>query len=115
MVSLRTPEGEKAYSDYRATRTEEDGCALCDAVVLKTFSHWKVIPNKFPYDRIAGKHNMIIPIRHVVEEELTTEERTEFFEIKDEVTKGYNWIIEATPSTKSIPEHFHLHLVAGKM
>ena len=77
------------------------------------FTLWKIIPNDFPYDRIAKKHHMIVPLRHVQEKDLSTEERAELQEIKgrgfDDDT--YEYIIEAAQKIKSVPGHFHLHLV----
>lgn len=58
---------------------------------------------------------MIIPKRHVVETELTREEKQELIELKhDALNKQYMYIFEALPGRKSIPEHFHLHLIVAK-
>ena len=71
--------------------------------------------NSFPYDLIASTHHMIVPLRHVVEAELSAEELREFAVIKREVVDvGYDNIIEATTKNKSLPAHFHLHLIVGK-
>ena len=74
-----------------------------------------MINNTFPYDRIAETHHMIIPNSHVTEEGLSDEVKREFKKIKDEyIHKNYEYIIEATHKKKSIPEHFHLHLIVAK-
>ena len=47
-----------------------------------SFGYWKIVTNAFPYDLIAGRHDMILPLRHVTENELTEEELVELKEIK---------------------------------
>jgi hypothetical protein len=50
-----------------------------------------------------------------MEAELSAEELREFALIKREVIDaGYDNIIEATTKNKSLPAHFHLHLIVGK-
>lgn len=88
-------------------------CALCVKPVLTAFTYWKIIPNDFPYDVIAERHDMLVPIRHVTELELTPEEREEFLAIKNSDAQEYDYLIEGTYKIKSIPEHFHIHLVIG--
>ena len=69
--------------------------------------------NNFPYDLIAKEHHMILPLRHVVENDLNKAELAEYKEIKNTYLKDsdYNYILEAAFHTKSQPGHFHLHLI----
>jgi hypothetical protein len=56
---------------------------------------------------------MLIPIRHTAvpnEEELAEYETIK----KTFVNDTYRYILEATNRTKSIPSHYHLHLVEIK-
>ena len=115
MASLRTKEGKAKHQEYRNNTPKEHGCPLCNKPSIDTFKYWKITDNSFPYDLIADKHHMLIPIRHVVEGDLSAEERNEMFEIKKGVVDAkYDYIIEATDKEKSIPDHFHLHLIIGK-
>ena len=115
MPSLRTPEGKKIYQDHLEAQKPSDPCALCAKGALKDFAFWKVTDNSFPYDKIAKTHHMLVPRRHVSEKELSREELEELRSIKDSyINEGYDWIIEATRRSKSIPDHFHLHLIVGK-
>jgi len=58
---------------------------------------------------------MLIPNRHVSEGNLTKEESQELQDIKGSyINTEYDWIIEPTHKNKSIPGHFHLHLIVGK-
>jgi diadenosine tetraphosphate (Ap4A) HIT family hydrolase len=111
---LRTKELKERYKSYREAGGLQDGCALCAKPTKQIFRHWKVVVNEFPYDLIAESHDMIIPVRHVTEKEITTEEWQEYQTIKADFIQQYDYIIEATNKTKSIPEHFHLHLIVGK-
>lgn len=90
----------------------ERSCPLCDAEPLQQFPHWKIVRNIYPYDKIAKKHDMLVPLRHAREAELTVEESAELDQIKETyVHENYEYMIEATHKRKSIPAHFHLHLI----
>jgi hypothetical protein len=115
MASLRTEAMKARYKEYAANHPATDSCPLCSKMPLRTFTYWKITENQFPYDLIARDHHMVIPLRHVTENELTAEERAELSEIKATfINPKYDFIIEATPQNKSIPQHFHLHLIVAK-
>ena len=111
---LRTPETSREYREYRANDNLKNECPLCNREAIKVFSHWKVMVNLFPYDKIASRHDMLVPLRHVTDAELTTDEKEELAIIRASFVQEYDYIIEATVKTKSIPQHFHLHLIVGK-
>jgi diadenosine tetraphosphate (Ap4A) HIT family hydrolase len=115
MKDLRTKKTFKIYKKH-LKNGKDKGCPLCKREPLKAFRYWKIIKNRFPYDRIASVHNMLIPFRHVTEELLTKSELTELLKIKNSFLKNenYNYIMEATVHTKTQPSHFHLHLVKLK-
>ena len=115
MNSFRTPQNQTEYKELRKTQKEEGHCALCEKPPMKEYEYWKIIKNDFPYDRIAKTHNMIVSIRHASDDELNQEELNELKEIKKEILHSdYEFIIETTYLKKSIPEHFHLHLIISK-
>lgn len=106
---------DEMSSQYRAYRDAGglNECVLCTKPSLKEFTHWRILKNDFPYDLVAEKHDMIVPKRHVKEDWLTDEEKSELFSIKeDNLIKNYDFTLEAFG--KSIPEHFHLHLIVIK-
>lgn len=111
---LRTPETSVKYKEHRASRLFKESCVICAAPVVEQFTHFRVIANKFPYDRIAAKHLMLVPTRHVTESELSAVEREELAVIKATYAMQFDYIMEGTARTKSIPQHFHLHLIVGK-
>ncbi len=114
VYSLRTKETQDQYDELRRQGHLEKGCPLCAETALETFTYWKIIPNKFPYDRVARVHHMLIPLRHVIEQELTPEEKEELIAIKNTKLPHYDILVEALPHKKSIPSHFHLHLLVPK-
>jgi diadenosine tetraphosphate (Ap4A) HIT family hydrolase len=112
---FRTQATHDAYEAVKAAGGLTNGCRLCEAQTLQDFSHWRVIPNMFPYDAVATKHTMLIPKRHVTEVELNDAEKTELLELKaSEHFVGYNYLFESLHSTRSIPDHYHLHLLKVK-
>ena len=115
MPSLRTLEGKKKFQDYKKNMTPNDRCVLCDKTAIKSFQYWKLVTNDFPYDLVAEIHHMFVPIRHVVEDKLNRAELNELKTIKDGyINDNYDYVIEATHKNKSVPDHFHLHLILAK-
>lgn len=92
----------------------EHGCRLCEKPPITDFEFWKIVENSFPYDKLAEKHTMLLPKRHVTEVDLTEDERTELLVIKSNSLQAYEFVFESLPHKKSIPAHFHLHLIVPK-
>ncbi len=106
---------ESAYRTLLDKGLLEKGCPLCTRPSLKEFTHWKVVLNDFPYDRIADTHHMIIPRRHASEDEIMEEEWREYAAIKAGfISDTYEYIMESTHRRKTIPAHFHVHLLTIK-
>lgn len=115
MGTLRTPEGSKRYKAYIKKGGLEGGCRICEEVAIKDLQYWKIIRNSFPYDKIAKTHDMIVPKRHVTERELSRDELVELQIAKTSyIDATYEYLIESAHSQKSIPGHFHLHLIIAK-
>lgn len=115
MATLRTDETEAEYKAYRDAGGLDGECVLCGLEPLRSFTHWKIVQNRFPYDRVADRHDMILPLRHATEDELTPDERAELEHLRESVMHpDYDLIIEATHRTKTIPAHYHLHLIGLK-
>jgi len=111
---FRTDEMITRYSDFKKTAAFKSGCALCNKPALKAFKYWYITKNDFPYDRIAEKHDMIVPFRHTNETGLTLDETAELLSIKQQYLQDYDYLIEAAEQRRSIPKHFHLHLIKSK-
>jgi hypothetical protein len=116
MGVYRSDELEEQYGVHKQTVEFQSACGLCTSPAIQTFRFWKIMPAKFPYDLISVTHNMLLPLRHVAEQDLTDEERAEFMEIKhsDALQHTYDSFLESTHRTRSIPPHFHLHLLVLK-
>jgi len=113
---MRTRKTAKNYKKFRdAGFLTNDGCRLCKEILIKDFKLWKIINNRFPWDRIAKIHHMIIPKRHTVYEKLNKAEKKEYDLIKKTyIEKKYQVIAEATEIKKTIPTHMHIHLITLK-
>jgi hypothetical protein len=109
---FRSPEVQKIYLENLNSRTPDSPCALCLMTPIKTFKYWKIVVNDFPYDLITPVHHMAIPLRHTIEVEFTEDELTELKQLKrGYLNDQYEFLLEGTDRTKSIPAHFHLHLL----
>lgn len=55
---------------------------------------------------------MLVLKRKAAESELTDAEREELFQLKQAVlNKKYECILENLPGQKSVPDHYHVHLI----
>lgn len=112
---FRSDEVYDSYQELRRNGGLLNGCVLCGKTPLKQFQYWFIAKNDFPYDRIAKVHNMLIPIRHIDETGLSEEEMAELFDIKSNYLQDYDFFIEAARKKRSVPKHFHVHLIAAKV
>lgn len=116
MATLRTIETENKYISYKNKGLLSEECSICSKSAVCAFVYWKIIENSFPYDRVATKHHMLTPLRHIKFVDLTVQELEELTEIKTVYmnSSGYDCILESTSKTQSIPAHYHLHLMVLK-
>jgi hypothetical protein len=113
----RTETMHQKYEEERQTDVRSNECPLCAAPALETFSHWKIVENRYPYDAVAQVHHMLVTHRHISSDtELTAEEYTEYLSLKKAtLNEAYTFVLEALPRNKSIPGHHHLHLIVPKI
>jgi hypothetical protein len=111
---LRTKKTFEKYKKARAEGILNHGCRLCQIKPIKEFKHWIIIDNEYPWDLIAKTNHMIVPKRHVTYNKLNQAEKKEFDLIKATYVEKYELIVEATHRQKSIPDHFHVHLIILK-
>jgi len=111
---FRTKELADRYAAYRENGGLDGPCVLCAAESIEEFTYWRIIPNEFPYDRVAAVHHMIVPKRHITDSEFSEDERNELMSIKHTRLQDYQYLLETTHVTKSVPAHFHLHLIVTK-
>lgn len=114
--SWRTVTTHNQYLTEREQDVETDSCPLCSAPSLAEYTHWRKIPNKYPHDAVAETHDMIVPKSHTLEKDLSDEAKAELYQLKYEtLNHEYVFIMEALPGAKSVPGHFHLHLIVPKV
>ena len=107
----RTQATHDTYMEVLRNRSPYDGCRLCDEKTLVEFTHWKIINNEFPYDKIASVHHMLLPKRHTKGNDLSVVELNELTTLKGSyLNEHYYMIAEAMPKRKTLPSHHHLHL-----
>lgn len=112
MGGLRTAEAQETYHAHLRTLDLERHCPLCAKESLVEFAHWRIVMNRFPYDRIAATHHMLLSKRHCTEPELTDDERAELRTIKyGYCNEHYDSILESTHRSLSLTRHYHLHLL----
>ena len=112
---LRTSKVLKKYSAKRRKMG-----ALMDGIDLRTLpkinktKYWILVENEFPYDKIASKHHLLVPLRKFkYDDEMTAAERDNLFLIKKDFTqeKRYDAILETLGHNRSIPDHYHIHCI----
>lgn len=114
--SWRSKETHNKYESDRTPGVANDSCPLCTAQTKAVFTHWKIMANKYPYDSVARVHDMILPIRHAGWNDLSDEELAELSELKKGVlNEQYVFAVEAFPKQRSVPGHFHLHLIVPRV
>jgi len=113
---LRTPETWERYQN--APKHPE--CFMCEEPALDTvveFDNWLIVQNEFPYDAVATRHHMLIPVRHFqFIENATPDEYDELYQIKEDIEKWdwYDCIMENFTVAQSVPAHLHYHLLKWK-
>ena len=77
----------------------------------KDFLYWRLVANEYPYDAIATTHTLLVPKRHTPT--LNDQETQELRSIKRllEIDQSCDAIIENVGKTKTLPTHYHLHLL----
>lgn len=113
--TMRLPETQKRYMKFLEDKYAGE-CIFCAKdLLVKEFDLWILLKNRFPYDKIyeGRTHYLLAPKRHVEELwELTQDEHAELDRLFDEI--DHNQAILNKRKDRSIPRHFHLHLVTLK-
>ena len=116
-MSLRSETVMNAYLEDQAQRNnfrEEKDYHEDKERILRTFEHWVVIENLYPYDLIAKEHHMLVPKRVFSRmSECTRNEWDEYKYILNtlEEEAHYDAIMENFSKGRSILRHLHLHLI----
>lgn len=113
-INLRSPETQARYDAHKQQFNTTKECFMCkyNAPTLKDC--WKIVPNEFPYDTIAMQHDLLVYTYH--EEEPAYGDVASLHGIKEflYIIGGYDAIIENAPVNRTVPQHYHLHLIKYK-
>jgi len=114
--TLKTYEAYQEYKRAQADKSFKDFSFHEDpSELVKEYEHWIIRKNKFPYDLLFEKHDMLIPKRLFgYSDEMTEDEKREYTMILDEVSSGYDGILENFTHARSVTAHFHPHLFTYK-
>ena len=119
-ITMRSDTTENAYRKFLEiqsnTPVNEKTCIFCNQELLvKKYTHWVILKNRYPYDRLFEVSHMLAPIRHAAtESDLTVAEISELRNIKLGKILKYHMIVENIGKRSSIKNHFHLHLLRFK-
>ena len=121
MISPRSKETETKYQEFKkhkiASGEELETFNLDDEIIVREFTNWLIIENRFPYDNMTSVNHMLIPRRNFSDySEATDAEKAEHETILRLLTKEryYDAIVENFPRSKSVQRHIHMHLVRWK-
>jgi len=113
----RTEAMHNKYEQERGASLDNDLCSFCTETPELKFDFWYIKPNKYPYDGVAQRHDLLMPYRHVGNfEDLNADELNELSSLKSStLNEKYTFIVEAMNKNRSIPGHFHFHLIEPKV
>ncbi len=102
------------YKAYRVAIGDGLDDVLNSEAPLMEWKFWKLLTNKFPYDKIAISHDMIVPKRKFGSlKDASGDEIAELEDIKIELADNYDCFLETSYSrARSIKTHYHLHCIA---
>jgi len=106
-------ENMNQYEDFISTKNFEEDKER----IIHSYTHWYIIANLFPYDKIAATHNMLVPKRVFGKiSECNKEEWEEYKTILNQFEDDgiYDAILENFSRNRSVCTHLHLHLIVWK-
>lgn len=109
MMTWRTPDSEETYRIARQGFSGE--CRICRIPVKREEGSFYIVANEFPYDAVSAVNDMLILKNHAPRLNITQIEELEEFKRKLGEERFYDLLLENLPCRKTIPDHFHLHLI----
>lgn len=84
--------------------------------VLFQFKNWRIIANNFPYDAAFEQHHLLVPNRTVANRSELNEAELEELEtlMRYGASLDYDCMMENFPRNRTVPGHFHIHLLNYK-
>ena len=107
-MTTRKPETEAAYQKAKATNKLEP---LHLIEPIKEWDHWKLVPNRFPHDRLNKVHLMLVLKREANIYAITNAELDELWrKILPELDSLYHYVKLNLRAMRSISNVPHLHI-----
>ncbi len=118
MQSPRSHLSQAKYEAFKSAHqhdpTRLNSFDFNDETIVKEFTHWVIIQNRFPYDTMTKTNDLMVAREPAPDFYSTsTAAQTEFHEIMQQLAAEaeYDARIENFPKTTSVKEQFHIHLV----
>ena len=121
---MQNPRSTASHTDYtefkslHSADTKRLGLFdFTEETILREFTNWIIIKNRFPYDNVAKVNDMLVSRRPIGRHyDGTKEEENEYHEILKLLAKEdyYDALIENFPNTKSVKNFAHTHLIVWR-
>ena len=113
MKTWRLPESEQVYTIYREANKDkfQNRCLICEIPIKQRLGLFNIVPNEFPYDAVSTLNDMLVLAVH--QPCLTIPLMRELEKTKELLAwyGTYDLMLENMPSKKTVPGHWHLHLL----
>ncbi len=112
-MKVKYAENMSQYEDFSGTKNFDEDKER----IIHSYTHWHIITNLFPYDKIAQTHDMLVPKRTFGKmSECNKDEWDEYKTIitQFEADAYYDAILENFSRNRSVSKHLHLHLLVWK-
>lgn len=109
-MSLRSAKGER---DYQKAKRLKQTKPLHKVESIVVFSHWRVVPNEYPYDGAYQVCHMLLPKRPFADRhDMSKSEARELYGVVWRyLEENYDQVVENTHARRSVLDIFHLHLL----
>jgi len=116
MQQPRTPATSALYEAFKNSKSpaERDRFNFADEEILREFTHWYIIKNRFPYDTMVRVNDLLVLKRPIAyRHEMSDSEAAEYQAIVEMLSHEgqYDAMIENFPRVQSVKQHVHVHLV----
>lgn len=107
-ATLRTIEGE---TRYKLAKLSGDLLPINQETPIQEYKYWVLVENRFPYDSIFAKHDMLVTKREYGNRsEMRLAEYIDMMNILDSLNGKYHVIFENFSDRMSVKTLFHVHL-----
>ena len=106
--TLRSPLTQQLYDFDRKRNIRK----LEDEPSIREFKNWRVIENKYPYDKIAVKHHLLLANSGAFSmNDLTRAETVELIDLlTGQLSMEYDVVMYNMPAKQSVKNLLHFHL-----